>query len=143
MLDPCYWCHKNYCRKTHSLAIGNYRAQLHDQAENELRPLVEQFYKFGWPPPAAVGELLALKPEQMTIDDHRLKALYLENRKGMSDYTAWEEAQKELVKLKKRSQFMYPIFGKDQMKKILAYQPKNPLEKRRWTDARANELDRL
>lgn len=106
------------------MEMAEYRTELHMRAEAELRSKVGLHV---WPLPAVIGELLALKPEAMTIDDHRLKGFYLTNKKTMREYEAWELAQEQLVKLKKRSRFIYPVFGKEQLKKISAYQPKNKL----------------
>ena len=109
--------------------MAEYRTALRMRVEAELRSKVGPHV---WPLPAAVAELLAMKPEQMTIDDHRLKGFYLANKKTMAEYQAWELAHEQLVKLKKRARFIYPVFGKEGIKKINAYRPKNRLDSGKW-----------
>jgi hypothetical protein len=74
-----------------------------------------------------VQELLTKKPEDLSMDDHRLKGFYLANKKTMCGYDAWELAREQLKKIKKRSSFIYPQFGKESMAKIQGYKPENGL----------------
>jgi hypothetical protein len=77
--------------------------------------------------PTVLIELLALKPEQMSIDDHWLKGLYLKNKKTMPEEMAWEAALLELVKQKKRVRNITPQFSREEFQHIMAYKAKNDI----------------
>src|SRR5665213_1441720 len=128
MKDLCYWCSQNRCRRTHGLEMAEYRTKLRMVAEKELRSKVEKYrhrseYVSGFP----WEVLVKLNPKYMTMEEHWLKGFYLQNKKTMTEREAYEKALGQLETLQKRRSYLYPTFGKEEMKKINAYRPKNKL----------------
>ena len=108
--------------------MAEYRARLRLLAEQELRSKVEKYqqrseYVGGYP----WEVLVKLNPSFMTIEEHWLKGFYLQNKKTMAEREAYEKAIGQLESLQTRKSYLYPTFGKEEMKKINAYRPKNPL----------------
>lgn len=129
-VDHCYWCHDIRCKRSHGLEMAEYRAKLKLRAKRRLG--FPRKITFKWPEhhrgkkvtlafehlvwawlaqdnPEAV-RLLSLRPEQMTMADHRLKGHYLRFRKTMESDDAWEAAHELSAKESNRSRNEFPRF---------------------------------
>jgi hypothetical protein len=75
-----------------------------------------------------IRELMAKKPSELSMADHRLKGLYVRYKKTMPKKLAWERAVEEALKVEKRARRTFPRFSPEESLRIRAYHPKH-----RWT----------
>lgn len=142
MLDPCFWCQRKKCHEHHGLEIAAYRTRLHFAAVRALkgklrlqgiRGVIERsepvkvvkVVETQDPVYAAIIDLLCLKPADMGIEEHRIKAHLLEFSKTMSWVEAWEKANREAAKDATRTHPIYPRFTRQESRNIRTYKPKN------------------
>ena len=102
--DPCFWCHKNHCQDDHVFEMELYRKHLHNRAVARIfvPKRKAKVVKVSKPKPQALPEaiesFLSLPPEQLSMEDHRLKAHFLRLKKTLPTEEAWKEAKRQAHK---------------------------------------------
>lgn len=133
-VDPCLWCGKDRCVVSHNLAKKNYRLSLLQKAIELIRPKEKK--KRGQPKEATresgilldridiTPEILStLSPEQMGMEEQRLKKHFRELLKTMPLKEAWVLAKIETKKDAKRKGIYIPKFTREESRNIRRYKP--------------------